>query len=350
MSEIERRKNDHLDIVLAGEGRARVGTGLDAVVFEHCALPEMSLDDVDLSAQLFGRRLSAPLLISSMTGGPLRADSINIHLAQAAQHLGIAFAVGSQRVAVEGASACGLSRGLRAHAPSAVILANFGAAQLNAGWGLEHARRVVDMIAADALIIHLNALQEAVQPGGDRDWSGLVGRLEAVVRHVGVPVIVKEVGAGISGRVARRLADIGIAAVDVAGAGGTSWAAVESARARGRAARVAATFAGWGIPTAQAIADVRRTCPALTLIGSGGIKSGLDVARALRLGADLVGQAAGVLEAALASTEAVVEHFETISQELRIACFCTGSRTIAELKRAPLVQAPPGAEVDGHAG
>ncbi len=340
MSDIERRKNEHLDIVLSGAGRARVSSRLDEVVFEHCALPEMDIQDVDLSVHVFGKRLAAPLLISSMTGGPRRAGAINAHLAEAAQRLGVAFAVGSQRVALEAGVGIGLGADLRSIAPGALLLANFGAAQLNEGWGVEEARRVVDMIAADALIVHLNVLQEAVQPGGDRNWAGLLDRLAEVVRGVPVPVVVKEVGNGISGRVARRLVEIGVAGVDVSGAGGTSWAAVESERAQGRAARIAAAFAGWGIPTAVAISDVRAACPHALVIGSGGVRDGLDVARALRLGADLAGQAAGVLEAAVESADAVVEHFEAVMAELRIACFCTGSRTLAELRRAPLAQEP----------
>jgi len=312
------------------------------VRFEHVALPEISLDEIDLSARFLGRTLSAPLLISSMTGGVARAVHINAHLAEAAGALGIAFAVGSQRVALEEGAAAGFDRSLRDKAGAAPILANFGAAQLRRRDGRDAARRAVEMIDADALIIHLNPLQEALQPGGDRDWRGLLGEIERLARTGAAPVVVKEVGAGISGALARRLVDAGVAAVDVAGSGGTSWAAVEGARAEDPVARaMAAPFSDWGIPTAYAIADVRAMCPETCVIASGGIRHGLDVARAIRLGADLAGTAAGVLEAAMTSTAAVVTHFEGVIGALRVACFCTGSRDLAALRQARLLQ--PGA-------
>jgi isopentenyl-diphosphate delta-isomerase len=228
--------------------------------------------------------------------------------------------------------------GLRRRAPDVPILANFGAAQLVRGYGADEARRAVEMIGADALVVHLNPLQEAVQPEGDRQWVGVSERLGDLVRTAGVPVIVKETGAGISGAVARRLADLGVAGIDVAGSGGTNWALVEGGRAASDADRaVAAAFAGWGVPTARAIRDVRAACPEALVIGSGGVRDGVDVARALRLGADLAGQAAGALPAALVSTEAVVEHFQVVARQLRTVCFCTGSADLAALRRAPLL-------------
>jgi isopentenyl-diphosphate delta-isomerase len=194
------------------------------------------------------------------------------------------------------------------------------------------------MIGADALIIHLNPLQEAVQHGGDRDWTGVLARLETLVKQCAVPVVVKEVGFGISGRMAKDLSGAGVRIIDVAGAGGTSWAAVEAGRAPNERLRaIAETFRGWGIPTARAVADVRAACPHATVIASGGIRSGLDAAKAIRLGADLAGQAAGVLASALDSAETVVAHFEDRIAELRIACFCTGSANLRELRRARLV-------------
>ncbi|MFC0191698.1 type 2 isopentenyl-diphosphate Delta-isomerase [Aureimonas pseudogalii] len=346
MTDIRSRKGDHLDIVLApSRAGRRADSGFDALRFEHVALPEIDLDAIDLTATLFGRRLSAPLLISSMTGGPERAARINRHLAEAAQTLGIALAVGSQRIALEGRGDGGLDRSLRALAPDVPLLANIGAAQLGLGYGLDEARRAVEMIDADALIVHLNPLQEAVQPGGDRNWRGILSGIESLVLDLGRPVVVKEVGAGISGPVARRLADVGVAVIDVAGAGGTSWAAIEAERlADPRARATALLFADWGIPTAQAIPAVRAACPAITLIGSGGIRNGLDAAKAIRLGADLVGQAAASLAAAEVSTEAAARHFAGVVEELRIACFCTGSADLAALRRAAIAGIPePGA-------
>ncbi|WP_279480496.1 type 2 isopentenyl-diphosphate Delta-isomerase [Aureimonas sp. SK2] len=340
---IAERKGDHLDIVLSPSlvGR-RADSGFDAIRFEHVALPEVDLDAIDLRIDFLGRTLKAPILISSMTGGPERAGAINARLAEAAEHLGLALAVGSQRIAIEGRGTGGLDGALRRRAPSVPLLANIGAAQLVAGWGAEEARRAVGMIGADALIVHLNPLQEALQPGGDRRWSGVLDAIAGLVEAVEFPVIVKEVGAGISGTLAGRLLEVGVAAIDVAGAGGTSWAAIEAERTGDPRARAAALlFSDWGIPTARAIADVRAACPEAVVIGSGGVRHGLDAARAIRLGADLVGQAAAGLPAADQSTEAVVAHFEQVIAELTIACFCTGSADLAALRRARLLAPAP---------
>lgn len=338
---IAERKNDHLDIVLdARRAVSAVNPGYAALTFEHCAVPELSLDDIDIRTGMFGRRLAAPVLISSMTGGAARATQINRNLAEAAEALGIALAVGSQRIALETGADQGLTRQLRDLAPNIPLLANLGAGQLAAGYGLSEAQRAVDMIQADALIIHLNPLQEAVQVGGDRDWRGVLVAIEALALRLPVPLVAKEVGAGISPSVAQRLLDAGVAVIDVAGAGGTSWAAVEAERtADPRQRAIAQAFAGWGIPSAQAIASVRRACPGAHLIASGGIRDGIDAAKAIRLGADLVGQAAGVLDAALIGPQAVIDHFQVLIQQLRIACFCTGSADLAALARAPLL--PP---------
>ena len=337
MNEITNRKDQHLDVVLSGAGRHARDAGFDQIRFVHEALPDLDHGKIDLGADFLGRRLKAPLLISAMTGGPARAEAINAHLAEAAQHLGIALAVGSQRSAIEAEGAGGLTHALRDRAPDTPILANIGAAQLTRGFGLDEARRVIDMIGADALIVHLNPLQEACQPEGDRDWWGVGAALEALIRKLDAPVVVKETGAGISAAAARRLFAMGAAAVDVAGAGGTNWALVEGERATDPVDRVhAKAFADWGIPTTRAIAEVRSACPDGVIIGSGGVRDGVDVARAIRLGADVVGQAAGVLDAATVSTEAVIAHFQQVIRQLRTVCFCTGSAHLAALRRAPL--------------
>ncbi len=340
--DISARKGDHLDIALRPAlASKRAETGFERMRFEHAALPEVDIDAVDLSREFLGRRLGAPILISSMTGGVERAARINSHLAEAAETLGLALAVGSQRIAIEGRGAGGLDLGLRRLAPSVPILANIGGAQLLAGWGVAQARRAVEMIDADALIVHLNPLQEAVQPGGDRRWRGLLAAIESLCAGLGRPVVAKEVGNGISGRAARRLVDAGVAAIDVAGAGGTSWAAIEAERLPpGPARETALRFADWGIPTARAIRDVRAACPDAVVIGSGGIRDGIDAAKAIRLGADLVGQAAAALADAERSAESAVAHFGRLVEELRIACFCTGSADLAALREAPLLSDP----------
>lgn len=338
MTDITARKDQHLDVILAGKARHGLDSGFAGVRFMHEALPDLDHGKIDLGADFLGRRLKAPLLISSMTGGPARAEAINARLAEAAQHLGIALAVGSQRAALEAeGSTPGLDMALRLKAPDTPILANIGAAQLTRGFGVEEARRALDMIAADALIVHLNPLQEACQPGGDRDWWGVGAALEALVKALDAPVVVKETGAGISGATAKRLADMGVAAIDVAGAGGSNWATVEGERATDVGDKAhAAAFADWGTSTAQAIAEARIACPRTLIIGSGGIRDGVEAAKAIRLGADIVGQAAGVLAAATVSTEAVVEHFQTVIRQMRTVCFCTGSANLTALRKAPL--------------
>ncbi len=339
MTDMLKRKNQHLDVVLTQDVNAAKSAGFDGIEFEHVALPDLDFDDIDIGTKFLGKRLQAPLLISSMTGGPEKAAAINENLARAAGHLGVAFAVGSQRIAVEGAGQAGFNRALRDHMDNMPLLSNLGAGQLVGPGGLDTARRIVDMIGADAIIIHLNPLQEAVQQGGDRNWSGVLARLEALVKTSEVPIVVKEVGFGISGPVAAELWNVGVQIIDVAGAGGTSWAAVEAGRAPNeRLRKIAETFRNWGIPTASAVQAVRRTCPEAIIVASGGIRTGLDVAKAIRLGADIAGQAAGVLRAALDSADAVIAHFEDRIQELRIACFCTGSRTLNELRQAPLLE------------
>jgi isopentenyl-diphosphate delta-isomerase len=337
LSGILNRKDQHLDVILSGLAAHGLAGGFDVVRFVHEALPDLDHAGIDLGADFLGHRLNAPLLISSMTGGPARAEAINARLAEAAQQLGIALAVGSQRAALEGGDAPGLDMTLRRRAPDVPILANIGAAQLTRGFGLDAARRVLDMIAADALIVHLNPLQEACQPEGDRDWRGVGAALEALVKAIDAPVVVKETGAGISAATAKRLFAMGVAAVDVAGAGGSNWATVEGERAVDECDKAhAAAFADWGIPTARAIAEVRAACPDGVIIGSGGIHDGVEAAKAIRLGADLVGQATGVLSAAMVSTEAVVEHFQTVIRQLHTVCFCTGSASLTALRRVPL--------------
>jgi isopentenyl-diphosphate delta-isomerase len=332
------RKNEHLSVVLGRRyERPRETTGFDKINFVHCALPELDLDLIDLSTWFLGKRISAPLLVSSMTGGPARSAAINETIAAACEELKLPFAIGSQRVALEGGGAGGLGQKLRAIAPSVPIIGNLGAAQLNLGFGAEEAKRAVEMIEADALYIHLNPLQEAVQPEGNRNWAGLFDKIVAVAQALPVPLAVKEVGGGLSAGLARRFTEAGIDIIDVAGAGGTSWAAVEAARIEdpGRAS-LANAFVDWGIPTAEAVMEVRSACPNATIIASGGMKSGIDVAKAVRLGADIAGMAAGVLEAANHSPAALTKRFRLIIEELRISCFCTGSADLAALRAAKL--------------
>lgn len=332
------RKSQHLDIVLGGLAAGNGRTGLDAVRFEHVALPELHVDRIDLSTRFLGRRLALPFLVSSMTGGPARASAINANLAEACQAAGVALAVGSQRIALEAGDTGGLDKTLRRAAPEIPILANLGAAQLNLGYDADHARRAIEAIEADALIIHLNPLQEVLQPEGDRDWRGLLAKIGSMARALPVPVVIKEVGAGLSGNLVLRLQDEGITHFDTAGSGGTSWAAVEGARAIDpRDAAIAAAFGDWGIPTATAVLQTRAACPDATIIASGGLATGLDAARAIRIGADLAGFGAALLPAAIDSTQALLDTFAVLEGQLRVACFCTGSADLAALRKAVLI-------------
>jgi isopentenyl-diphosphate delta-isomerase len=334
---IIRRKDEHLDQALRQAATDRASP-FDAIRLEPSALPELAAAEVDVGAEFLGFKLSAPVLISSMTGGPRRGEAINAHLAQAAEALGLALGVGSQRVALEGSGAHGIDAALRRWAPNTLLLANIGGAQLAQPDGVEAARRAVDMIEADGVIIHLNPLQEAVQPAGDTDWRGVLAAIATLSASLGRPVIAKEVGFGLSGTVARRLVEAGVAALDVAGAGGTQWALIEGARSSDpQDLALAQAFAGWGLTTPESIVEVRAACPDIPLIGSGGVRNGVDAAKAIRLGANLVGQAGPVLQAALKSTDAVIEHFQAFARQLRTACFCTGARDLAALRSVRLL-------------
>jgi len=333
----ENRKADHIKIVLEENVKGKdITTGFERFFFEHTALPEIDLDKIDLSIEIFGKKLQAPLLISSMTGGTEAARRINLHLAEAAQALGVGMGVGSQRAAIE-QNNLEYTYQVRKVAPDILLLANLGAVQLNYGYGLQEAKKAVEMIAADALILHLNPLQEAVQPGGDRRWDSLYHKIEQLVTKIDVPVIAKEVGNGISARVARRLADCGISAIDVAGAGGTSWSEVEAYRQQDpRQKKIAHVFASWGIPTALSLMEVKKAVPEIPIFASGGIRTGVDAAKAIALGATLVGSAAPLLSAATDQTQTVYDQFAAMIEELKIAAFCTGSENLKMLSQAPL--------------
>ena len=331
MNEILQRKIAHIDLVLAQQLEAPPVNAFDAVELEYNALPEQNLSEIKLNTRFLGHQLKLPFLISSMTGGPQRAEAINVHLAEAAQALGIAMGVGSQRVALESASLSGLNRRLRHYAPDIALFSNIGAAQLRNDFGLDEVQRAIDMIDADGLIIHFNPLQEALQENGDTDWSDILSRVEKVASRLCFPVIAKEVGMGISLDVARNLVNAGVAAIDVAGRGGTSFNRVESQRTSdpGRQ-QLGELFANWGISTPRAIMAIRSEYPDLPLIASGGIRHGIDVAKALARGADLVGRAGPVLKAALQSTQAVVDHFDNMASALRLAIFCSGRVIVSD--------------------
>ncbi len=328
------RKLDHLRINLQDNVQfSQTTSGLERYRFAHQALPNLALAEIDTAARLFGKKLRAPLLISSMTGGAEQTHRINQTLAAAAQATGIALGLGSQRAALEDRRVA-YTYQVRNVAPDILLFANLGAIQLNYAYSVDHCRRAVEMIQADALILHLNSMQEAVQPEGNTNWKGLLKKIERVCRALDVPVIAKEVGFGIAGDTARQLANAGVAAIDVAGAGGTSWAAVESRRASSDSARqLAEAFWNWGIPTADALVQAKRAARKLPVIASGGIRDGIEVAKCFALGASLVGLASPMLKLADQGVEDLIEGIKLINETLRVAMFGIGARNLKQLAR-----------------
>ncbi|MBI1944326.1 MAG: type 2 isopentenyl-diphosphate Delta-isomerase [Deltaproteobacteria bacterium] len=330
-------KTAHLDACLTPAVDYRKSAGFERWDFVNQALPELALDDIELSTSLCGKELRAPLMIAPMTGGVERAHQLNLRLAQAAQRYGLAMGVGSQRVALEDAARAPFFQ-VRSVAPDILLFANFGAAQLAHGWGVDHARRAVDMIEADALFLHFNPIQEAAQ-GGDVDFRGLSTRVRelcAAMRDRGVPVFAREVGFGISADAARALVDAGVSGIDCAGAGGTSWAKVEAVCAKSeRRRRMGAAFGEWGIATADAIRAVRSVSERIPLVATGGIRSGIDVAKALALGADLAAMAKPFLIAANEGEQVLATFIEDVLDELRISMFGIGASDLDALRRTP---------------
>jgi isopentenyl-diphosphate delta-isomerase len=335
----ENRKVDHIRINLEKDVQfPRLTTGLENYRFIHQALPEINLDDVDTHISLFGKKLSVPIVISSMTGGTEMAYRINQNLAEAAQIHNVAMGLGSQRAAIENPHLA-YTYQVRNIAPDILLFANIGAVQLNYKYGVGECQQAVDMIEANALILHFNVLQEAVQPEGDTNFAGLLSKVETVCKNLSVPVIAKEVGWGFSEQNARDLANAGVAAIDVAGSGGTSWSEVEYHRAPTQFhARVAASFADWGIPTAEAIQYAVRGAPNAKIISSGGLRDGIDIAKSIALGATAGGMAGPFLKAADQSVEAVDQLIREISAQIRIAMLCSSARNVSELQNIPLLK------------
>lgn len=333
----ESRKVDHIRINLDENVQfPRLTTGLERYRFMHQAVPELDLKAVDTSVDLFGKTLSSPILISSMTGGTEMAQNINRNLAIAAQEHNIAMGLGSQRAAIED-DLLAETYTIRQVAPDIMLFANLGAVQFNYGYGVDQCQKAVDMVEADALILHFNVLQEAVQPEGDIDFSGLLKKTEEVCKRLPVPVIAKEVGWGFSEQNAHDLANAGVSAIDVAGAGGTSWSEVEYHRApTAFHARVARSFADWGIPTADAIQYAVSGAPDIPTFASGGLRDGIDIAKCIALGATLAGLAGPFLKVANESAESVDIFIRELTAQLRIAMLCTSAKTISDLQETPL--------------
>ena len=335
---ISRRKSEHIRINTEEDVRSGITNGLEHYFFVHEALPEINLDEIDLGVTIFNRKLCAPILISSMTGGTQEAAQINQNLAIAAQEMRVALGMGSQRAALDHTELA-YTYQVRKWAPDILLLANLGAIQLNYNYGIDHCRKAVDMIEADGLILHLNPLQEAIQTKGDTHFFGLLKKIEQVCKSLPVPVIVKEVGWGISGNTARRLVDAGVKVIDVAGAGGTSWSQVEMHRAKNPSqAHLAAAFIEWGIPTAESIIQVREAAPQVMIFASGGLRSGLDITKCIALGAELGGIAGPFLKAAGVSANRIVQKIAEINKEILVTMFAVGANNIPKLHQTRLIK------------
>jgi len=322
---INRRKLEHIEIIENDPGTDRRGAWFDRIRLAHRALPQIDLDAIDPSITLLGRHLSFPLLISSMTGGDHAVvRDINRNLAIAAAKTGVALAVGSQRVMFQHPSARE-SFALRELAPDTLLFANLGAVQLNKGFGLDHAREAVEVVGADALYLHLNPLQEAIQPEGDTCFAGLDTRIADVRRELSCEIVLKEVGCGLSVADAELAQSMGVRYLDVAGSGGTSWSRIEARRDATRGEELGLLFQDWGIPTPLCLHQLSRFRPYMTLFASGGVRSGLDMAKAVVLGASLCGLAAPFLAPARESPEAVIVVIEKLRREFLTAMFLLGA-------------------------
>lgn len=340
-NQTENRKAEHIRIALAKDVRAReITTGLEDLRFVHQALPEIDRDQISLATKVFDHTFSAPLLVGAMTGGTKNAGEINGFIAEAVEELDLGMGVGSQRAALENPRLESTYKVARKKAPNAFLIANVGAPQLVQGYGLKEVETAVEMIEANALAIHLNPLQEAIQPEGEAKYTGVLQKIGEITEKLQVPVIVKETGAGVSAEVARTLEQAAVKNIDVAGAGGTSWAAVEYFRA-GNAKdkchrRLGESFWDWGIPTAASIIEVSQSTN-LTIIASGGVRMGIDVAKALAVGASLSSVSAPILRPATKSATEVKRALSLIVEELRNTMFLSGTDSVEGLKKARVV-------------
>ncbi len=340
MADIEKRKQRHIRLSLEEDVQADIGTGFEDVRLIHRALPEIDLDDVKTEIELFGKRLNNPLVISAITGGTEHAKEINSILASAAEEFGVGIGVGSQRIAIENPSLEHTFRIVRERAPSSLVIGNIGCPQLSLGWGVEEAKRCVDMIDADALAIHMNPLQEAVQVRGEARYRGVLNKIEDVVHGLESPVVMKETGCGIAFEDAAKLEGVGVAGLELSGTGGTSWAAVEHHIAKEEGKRdqeaLGQALRNWGIPTAVSLVETSQSTK-LKIIASGGMRTGLEMAKAIALGADAVGIARPFLLKAVEGPDALRLHLENILLEFRTAMFLVGAESVEELRRVPVL-------------
>ncbi|MDF1677666.1 MAG: type 2 isopentenyl-diphosphate Delta-isomerase [Legionellaceae bacterium] len=333
--QFEQRKADHIALALMHQNQASASNRLDTVDLVHEALPNLNFDALDISTTRFGVRVDKPFIVSSMTAGHEQALTLNRRLVAACDEMGWAMGVGSQRRELTDKDASQVWTELRKDYPAVVLYGNLGIAQLITT-PVNEVLKLIDALAASALIIHCNPLQECIQPEGTPQFEGAWDVLEALVRASNVPIIVKETGCGFSKKTLKHLAEVGVAAVDVSGLGGTHWGRIEGHRAQDvpMLQRAAETFKNWGIDTVQSVKEAVLFSHVFEVWGSGGVRHGLDAAKLLALGATTIGFAKPMLEAALESTDSVIQVMKTLEYELRVALFCTGSQSLNELKEA----------------
>ncbi|MHA1728050.1 MAG: type 2 isopentenyl-diphosphate Delta-isomerase [Promethearchaeota archaeon] len=353
LKEISERKDDHLKIALKEKTESTVTTWLECVKFIHSALPEMNIENIDTSIEFLGKKLFAPLIISGITGGTEKGKEINKNLAQAAQKYGIGMMVGSQRIALNNPKTTGTFSIVRKYAPDIPIIANIGISQIvkSTDKNYNSFENIIKMIDADALAIHLNPLQEIIQPEGETNFEQGLKKIAELKDNLEIPILVKETGSGISREIAKELINIGIKIISVSGVGGTSWAAVESYRKKiqiqeksNLKSDLAELFWNWGIPTAASIIETKSACSKsdnIKIIGSGGIRTGLDIAKCIAIGADLAGLAKPFLNAAAVNEPSYLNNLmEKLMNELKVTMFLTGNRTIQDLKETSVVIMP----------
>ncbi|AFE53459.1 type 2 isopentenyl-diphosphate Delta-isomerase [Rickettsia prowazekii] len=331
------RKQEHIEINLKQNVNSTLKSGLESIKFIHNALPEINYDSIDTTTTFLGKDMKAPILISSMTGGTARARDINYRLAQAAQKSGIAMGLGSMRILLTKPDTIKTFT-VRHVAPDIPLLANIGAVQLNYGVTPKECQYLIDTIKADALILHLNVLHELTQPEGNKNWENLLPKIKEVINYLSVPVIVKEVGYGLSKQVAKKLIKAGVKVLDIAGSGGTSWSQVEAYRAKNSMQnRIASSFINWGITTLDSLKMLQEISKDITIIASGGLQSGIDGAKAIRMSANIFGLAGKLLKAADIAESLVLEEIQVIIEQLKITMLCTGSCTLKDLAKAEIM-------------
>ncbi len=340
MSGIEKRKLRHIRVSLEEEVETDISTGFKDVHLIHRALPEIDLDDVSLETSFLGKKLSAPLVISAITGGTEEAKDINAVLAEVAEERQIGIGVGSQRIAVDQPETVPTFSVVREKAPTTFVMGNVGTPQLSLGWGAKEAQMCVDMVKADALVLHMNPLQEAVQVDGDTDYRGVYAKIKELSNEVSVPLIMKETGAGIAWEDAVKMQEAGASGIEISGVGGTSWSAVEYHIAKEVGKKdmeyLGQALWNWGIPTAISVAETSNKTT-LEIIASGGLRTGAEVAKSIALGANLGGMAKPFLEKAVEGKEDLAEHVDHIIREIKVVMFLVGAKNVEELGRVPVV-------------